>query len=121
MFTRVLDNLRNTVQPVHARHRNQLCKDWVESCSTALNIPVIHDFNKEIRSNGGFKEGVGFFSVSYNPDDGRRSSASVAYIHPILRGDEKRPNLTILTNAWVSRVNVEDSTVTGVNITLQDK
>ncbi|KAE8141471.1 hypothetical protein BDV38DRAFT_206587 [Aspergillus pseudotamarii] len=118
-FTRVLDNLRNTVQPVHARHRNQLCKDWVEACSTAMNIPIIPDFNKEIRLNGKLTEGVGFFNVSYNPDDGRRSSASVAYIHPILRGEEKRPNLTILTNAWVSRVNVEGDAVTGVNLTLQ--
>lgn len=118
-FTRVLDNLRNTVQPVHSRHRNQLCKDWVEACSTAMNIPVIHDFNKEIRSKGELTEGVGFFSVSYNPDDGRRSSASVAYIHPILRGEEKRPNLTILTNAWVSRVNVDGDTVTGVDLALQ--
>ncbi|PGG99923.1 hypothetical protein AJ79_08360 [Helicocarpus griseus UAMH5409] len=118
-FTRVLDNLRNTVQPVHSRHRNQLCKDWVKSCSDALDIPIIEDFNKEIRSKGKLTQGVGFFSVSYNPDDGRRSSASVAYIHPILRGEEKRPNLTILTNAWVSRVNVEGDTVKGVNITLQ--
>ncbi|WEW59045.1 hypothetical protein PRK78_004513 [Emydomyces testavorans] len=118
-FTRVLDNLRNTVQPIHDRHRNQLCKDWVNSCSTALDIPVIHDFNQEIRSKGNLTEGVGFFSVSYNPDDGRRSSASVAYIHPILRGEEHRPNLTILTNAWVSRVNVSGDTVTGVNLTLQ--
>ncbi|KAK2759309.1 hypothetical protein FQN54_002787 [Arachnomyces sp. PD_36] len=119
-FTRLLDGLRNTVQPVHARHRNQLCKDWVEACSTAMDIPIVDDFNKEIRANGELKEGVGFFSVSYNPDDGRRSSASVAYIHPILRGEEKRPNLTILTNAWVSRVNVADdnATVTGVTVTL---
>ncbi|MCJ1280300.1 hypothetical protein MMC21_008127 [Puttea exsequens] len=118
-FMRVLDKLRNTVQPVHSRHRNQLCKDWVESCSTALDIPVLSDFNQEIQTKGNIHEGVGFFSVSYNPDDGRRSSASVAYIHPILRGDEPRPNLTILTNAWVSRVNVESSTVTGVTLTLQ--
>jgi len=118
-FTRVLNNLRNTVQPVHSRHRNQLCKDWINSCSTALDVPVIHDFNKEIIKSGNLEEGVGFFSVAYNPDDGRRSSASVAYIHPILRGDEKRPNLTILTNAWVSQVNVEGSTVTGVKLTVQ--
>lgn len=118
-FTRLLDGLRNTVQPVHARHRNQLCKDWVESCSTALDIPVASDFNKEIRSTGKLTNSVGFLSVSYNPDDGRRSSASVAYIHPILRGEEKRPNLTILTNAWVSKVNVEGDTVTGVNVKLQ--
>ncbi|KAL8939401.1 MAG: hypothetical protein Q9216_003366 [Gyalolechia sp. 2 TL-2023] len=118
-FTRILDNLRNTVQPVHSRHRNQLCKDWIQSCSSALDIPVIDDFNQEIRERGSLQEGVGFFSVSYNPDDGRRSSASVAYIHPILRGDEKRPNLTILTDAWVNRVNVSESTVTGVNLRLQ--
>lgn len=104
---------------MHARHRNQLCRDWVESCSTALDIPVIDDFNKEIRDTGKLNEGVGFFSISYNPDDGRRSSASVAYIHPVLRGDEKRPNLTVLTNTWVSRVNVDNDAVTGVNITLQ--
>ena len=119
-FMRVLDRLRNTVQPVHDRHRNQLCKDWVKSCSTAMDIPVIHDFNKEIKKTGGLKGGVGFFSVSYNPDDGRRSSASVAYIHPIFRGDEERPNLKVLTSAWVSRVNVKGDKVTGVNITTHD-
>ncbi|KAK5187872.1 hypothetical protein LTR16_009329, partial [Cryomyces antarcticus] len=85
-----------------------------------MKIPVIHDFNKEIRSTGALKQGVGFFSVSYNPDDGRRSSASVAYIHPILRGEERRPNLTILTNAWVSKINVDGDRVTGVDLTLQN-
>lgn len=119
-FSRVLDNLRNTVQPVHNRHRNQLCKDWVKSCGSALDIPVLHDFNHEIREKGDLTQGVGFFSVSYNPDDGRRSSASVAYLHPIFRGEENRPNLTVLTNAWVSRINVSGDKVTGVDVTLQD-
>lgn len=117
---RVLNNLRNTVQPVHARHRNQLCKDWIQSCSSAMDIPIYHDFNQEIQKTGGLKPGVGFFSVSYNPDNGYRSSASVAYIHPILRGEEKRPNLTVLTNAWVSKINLQGDVVTGVNLTLQD-
>lgn len=116
---RLIDNLRNQIQPVHPRHRNQICKDWIESCSTAMDIPIIKDFNEEIRETGKLQQGVGFFSVSYNPDDGRRSSASVAYIHPILRGQEKRPNLTILTNAWVSKINVSGKTVTGVNLTLK--
>ncbi|KAJ9150679.1 Choline oxidase [Pleurostoma richardsiae] len=120
MMNRVLDKLRNTVQPVDARHRNQLCKDWVLSCSAAMDIPVIHDFNKQISEAGALKPSVGFFSVSYNPDDHRRSSASVAYIHPILRGEEERPNLTILTNAWVSRVNVRGDAVTGVDLALKD-
>lgn len=121
-MTRVLNNLRNTVQPVHSRHRNQLCIDWVQSCSEAMNIPVIHDFNKTIASTGSLKQGVGFFSVSYNPDNGYRSSASVAYIHPILRGEEERPNLTVLTHAWVNKINLSSNkkTVEGVTLVLKD-
>lgn len=118
-FSRVLDNLRNTIQPVHYRHRNQLCRDWVSACSSALDVPITHDFNHEIRETGSLKKSVGFFSVAYNPDDGRRSSASVAYIHPILAGREKRPNLTVLTNAWVNKINISGSKVTGINLTLQ--
>jgi choline dehydrogenase-like flavoprotein len=104
--TRCIDQLRNTFRPVHPKHRNKLVKDWVQSCSTALNIPVIEDFNKTIRDHGGFSKGVGFFSVSYNPEDGKRSSASVAYIHPIISGEEKRENLTVLVETWVSRINL---------------
>jgi choline dehydrogenase-like flavoprotein len=119
-MSRVLKRLRNTIQPVHARHRNQLCLDWVDSCSKAMDIPVIPDFNKHITKTGSLQQGAGFFSVSYNPDTGHRSSASVAYIHPLLRGDEKKPNLTILTNAWVSRINVSNGRASGIDITLQD-
>lgn len=120
MFMRVLTRLKNTIQPVHARHRNQLCQDWVNSCSQALDVPVLHDFNRHIQKDGALRQGVGFFSISYNPDDGRRSSASVAYIHPILRGEENRPNLTVLTNAWVSKINVEGDAVHSIDVTLKD-
>lgn len=119
-FMRLIDNLRNNIQPVAERHRNQLCLDWVQSCSTSMDIPIIPDFNKHIRAEGSLKPSVGFFSVSYNPDDGRRSSASVAYIHPILRGQEKRPNLTILTNAWAQKLNIQDNTVEGVTVKLEN-
>lgn len=122
--TRCIDQLRNQIQPVHPKHRNALVKDWVSACSTALDIPVIDDFNKTIRRDGGFKHGVGFFSVAYHPEDGKRSSASVAYLHPIIRGDEKRDNLVVLTDAWVSRVNVSasgslDKKAESVDITLK--
>lgn len=120
MMTQVIDRLKNTIQPVHERHRNQLCKDWISSCSSAMNIPVIHDFNRDIRQTGNLRQGVGFFSVSYNPDDGRRSSSSVAYLHPILRGDEQRPNLTILTNAWVSKIVLNGDAVQGIDLTTAD-
>ncbi|POS82496.1 alcohol oxidase [Erysiphe pulchra] len=116
---RLIDNLRNQILPVHPKDRNQICKDWVNSCSTAMNIPIIEDFNSEIKKTGSIRDGVGFFSIAYNPDNGHRSSASVAYIHPFLRGDEKRPNLTILTNAWVSKLIVHNKTVQGVNVTLK--
>ncbi|XXG99405.1 hypothetical protein Hte_005744 [Hypoxylon texense] len=120
VFMKALDRLKNTIQPVHARHRNQLCQDWVDSCSSALDIPVIKDFNKHISETGSLKPSVGFFSVSYNPDDGRRSSASVAYIHPILRGEEKRPNLTVLTDAWVSKINASGDAVDSISLSLKD-
>lgn len=116
---RLVDNLRNTIQPVHARHRNQLCKDWVTASSEALGIPIIPDFNAEIRETGRLNEGVGFFSVSYNPDNGKRSSASVAYIHPILKGEERRPNLTVLTEAHVSKLHIKDDAASGVDVTLK--
>jgi choline dehydrogenase-like flavoprotein len=119
-MTRVLHRLRNTIQPVHKRHRNQLCLDWLDSCSNAMDIPVIPDFNRHITKTGSLTEGCGFFSVSYNPDTGHRSSASVAYIHPLLRGDEEKPNLTILTNAWVSKINVSGGKATGIDIKLQN-
>jgi choline dehydrogenase-like flavoprotein len=116
---RLIDNLRNQIQPVHPRHRNQICQDWITSSSTAMGIPIIRDFNEEIRETGSLQQGVGFFSVSYNPDDGHRSSASVAYLHPILRGKEKRPNLTILTSAMVNKLNLTGSTVRSVDVTLK--
>lgn len=115
---RLVDRLRNNIQPVAERHRNQLCLDWIQSCSQSMDIPILHDFNEEIANTGSLKKGVGFFSVSYSPDDGRRSSASVAYIHPILRGEERRPNLTILTKAWVNRVVVDGTKTKGVNVKL---
>jgi len=121
-ITRCIDQLRNTIRPVHPKHRNKLVKDWVKSCSKALDIPVVEDFNKTVRSEGGFGGGVGFFSVSYNPEDGKRSSASVAYLHPIISGEEKRPNLTVLTEAWVSRLNLSkepEKKAESVNITLK--
>lgn len=113
------DNLRNSIQPVHPRHRNQLCKDWVKACSDALGIPVVTDFNHEIIEKGRLTECAGFLSVSYNPDNGRRSSASVAYIHPILRGDERRPNLTVLTEAHVGKLLVDNDEAAGVVVTLK--
>ncbi|KAL2111689.1 hypothetical protein VUR80DRAFT_9621 [Thermomyces stellatus] len=116
---RVADKLKNTIQPIHEKHRNQVVKDWVQACSKALDIPLIEDFNAEIKKTGRISKGAGFFSISYNPDNWRRSSASVAYIHPILNGTEDRPNLTVLTEAWVSKVHVQNDAAVAVDVTLK--
>ena len=117
VFQRLQDQLRLSTYPgAHPRDRNQLNKDWIKSANRALGLPFSPDFNGAISSAQGLGDGVGWTPLSYNPDNGWRSSASVAYIHPILRGEEKRPNLTILTNAWVSRINTRGEVATSVDV-----
>ncbi|KAF5003877.1 hypothetical protein FDECE_9607 [Fusarium decemcellulare] len=117
---RLIKKLRTPIVPIHERHRNPIVYDFMEATNKAINIPVVDSVNHEITSAKGLSEGgVAFCSLTYDQSTGYRVSASVAYIHPILKGEEKRPNLTILTNGWVGRINVTDSIVTGVNLTLQ--
>ncbi|KAJ0382910.1 hypothetical protein COL922a_011563 [Colletotrichum nupharicola] len=119
-FTRLLKKLRNTINRIPDGQRNPLVNDWIESASKALGIPVTEDFNSEVVSPARMTAGaVGYLPVTYDPDNGHRSSASVAYIHPIVKGDEKRPNLKILTNTWVNKINVVKDTAAGVDVTLQ--
>ncbi|KAL7783095.1 choline oxidase [Trichoderma ceciliae] len=120
-FKRLYQQLRVITYPsAHPRDQNQLNKDWILSAHRGLGLPLVKDFNKRITSDSGLTEGAGWTPLSYNPDNGWRGSASVSYIHPILRGDEKRSNLTILTNSWVSRVNLEGDTAVSVNVTTSD-
>lgn len=121
MFQRLQGRLRNTTRAqAHPHDQNQLSKDWITSAHRGLGLPYVNNLNSAISSSAGLTAAVGWTPLSYNPDNGWRSSASVAYIHPILRGEEKRPNLFILTNAWVSRINVQDDTAASVNLTTQD-
>lgn len=114
-FTRLQDKLRLQTYPAaHPRDRNDLSRDWLRSAQKSTGLPFVPSFNDAISSPEGLAAGAGWTPLSYNPDNGYRASASVAYIHPILRGDEKRPNLTILTNAWVNRVNVRNDVAVSV-------
>ncbi|AGZ41969.1 GMC family oxidoreductase [Actinoplanes friuliensis] len=96
------------IQPVAAKDRNPLTEAFVASCHTALGVPVHEDFNTKP-----FADGTGFFPVAYYPETGVRSSSSVAYLHPYL----DRPNLTVLTETWASRLDVDGDRVTGVRVT----
>lgn len=121
MFSRVQDQLRLMTLPgAHPRDRNQMSKDWVQAAHRALGLPYTSNFNENISSSTGLTEAVGWTPLSYNPENGWRSSASVAYIHPILHGEEKRPNLTILTSAWVSHVNVQGDRAVSVHLTTRN-
>jgi choline dehydrogenase len=55
----------------------------------------------------------GFAPFDRNVHRGRRLSAARAYLHPVL----SRPNLTLHTRAFVTRIRLEGSTATGVEYT----
>jgi choline dehydrogenase len=99
------EKLLNNIIPVAEKDRNPIALDFIAAAKAALDVPEIEDFNAKP-----FAEGTGFFSVAYHPENGYRSSASTAYLHPIL----DRPNLTLMLETWVSRVLFEGSRATGV-------
>jgi choline dehydrogenase-like flavoprotein len=100
------------IEPTAAAPRNALAEDFVAACATALGVPVPGDFNAKP-----FAEGAGFLPIGYHPETGVRSSASVAYLHPHL----DRPNLTLCTETWAYRFDVDGSgTATGVRVRRAD-
>jgi choline dehydrogenase len=103
--------LLNNIEPVAEKDRNPIAKDFVTTVTSALGVPEISDFNAKP-----FEEGVGFFSVGYDPETGIRSSSSVAYLHPIL----DRPNLTLHLETWVEKLLVTDGRATGVRVRRPD-
>ena len=111
-----LDRIACEIAPVADKDRNPIARDFVTAASSSQSVPVVGDFNAKP-----FADGAGFFSVAYQPRNGnRRSSASVAYLHPILG---KRPNLTLLTETWTAGLVYGDAAaepaepaVTGVTV-----
>lgn len=99
--------LRNNIVPVGEADRNAIARDFVDAAQTALGVPRIEGFNKRP-----FDEGVGFFDLAYHPENNKRSSASVAYLHPFL----DRPNLHIALETWAFRLELDGTRATGVHI-----
>ncbi|MBZ4020710.1 GMC family oxidoreductase [Streptomyces purpurogeneiscleroticus] len=89
------DRLQNRIVPVAEQDRNPIAKDFVTAAASALGVPVVEDFNARP-----FADGVGFFSLAYEAEGNKRSSASVAYLHPVL----DRPNLTLKLETWAHEV-----------------
>ncbi|MFL5893599.1 MAG: GMC family oxidoreductase [Thermoleophilaceae bacterium] len=83
------------------RHPNPMMDAFVEAGVDA-GLPRNEDFN------GPGQDGIGYYQLTQRM--GRRCSASVAYLHPVLG----RPNLTVETNVHVERVVFEGMRAVGV-------
>ena len=83
------------------RNRNPTCDAWLEAAH-AVGLPANDDFN------GDSTFGVGRYQLSI--DGHWRASAARAFLKPAL----SRPNLTLITNAPVSRVLFEGTRASGV-------
>ncbi|MEV6318379.1 GMC oxidoreductase [Streptomyces sp. NPDC051776] len=108
------DRLRNNIVAVDELDRNAIARDFVDAAQAALGVPRVEGFNKKP-----FHEGVGFFDLAYHPESNKRSSASVAYLHPHIEAGD-RPNLRILLETWAYRLELEGTRATGVHIRTND-
>ena len=97
--------LKMNIVPIAPHQRNHVVHDWIAACTRATGARVMEDMNAQIVHRGGFDAGVGFFSIAYDPYSGYRSSASTAYMHPILpRGPQPRRNLHLFLETWAYRL-----------------
>ncbi|WP_371932807.1 GMC family oxidoreductase [Roseibium sp. MMSF_3544] len=78
-----------------------MTRAFAQSCQE-FGIPHNHDFN------GPVQEGAGVYQITTR--DGKRCSAAVGYLHPVM----KRPNLTVLTKCLVHRLVIEKDRAVGV-------
>ena len=76
--------------------------DEFRNAAKEFNIPKTDDFNK------GDNHGSGYYQVTEK--DGFRCSTSVGYLNPV----KKRPNLKIIINAHIKKINFENKVATQV-------
>jgi choline dehydrogenase len=84
------------------RDPNPLSRMFVDAAGT-LGLPLNADFN------GAEQEGLGFYQVTQK--EGQRWSAAAAFLRPALQ----RPNLTVRTAAYATRLLFEGTRVVGVS------
>ncbi|GGN82900.1 oxidoreductase [Streptomyces albiflavescens] len=104
--------LLNNIVAVDEKDRNAIARDFVDAAQQALGVPRVEGFNKKP-----FTEGVGFFDLAYHPENNKRSSASVAYLHPVM---DQRANLTLLLETWAYKLELDGTRATGVHVRTKD-
>lgn len=87
---------------------NPLTKAFVRAAQQ-VGIPYNPDFN------GAQQRGVSYYQVTQR--NVRRESAATAYLHPF----KSRPNLTVQTHAWTTKVLVENNKAVGVTYLYKKK
>jgi choline dehydrogenase-like flavoprotein len=98
--------LRGRAGPLTVREstfRDDLVDDFI-AAGIAEGFPAVEDYNGERQ------EGFGRWQLTIR--NGRRCSAAIAYLRPALR----RPNLTVMTKAHVTRVLVSKAKAHGVSV-----
>jgi choline dehydrogenase len=85
----------------HPPYRHVLSRAWVDA-AIAYGLPFNEDFN------GAEQDGVGFYQLTQR--GGRRWSTADAYLRPAM----ERDNLTVETDALVTRALIEDGHAVGV-------
>ncbi|MFG2624113.1 GMC family oxidoreductase [Streptomyces sp. NPDC048473] len=104
--------LLNNIVPVDEKDRNAIARDFVDAARSALGVPRVEGFNEKP-----FTEGVGFFDLAYHPENNKRSSASVAYLHPVMGN---RPNLRLFLETWAYRLELDGTRAKGVHVRTKD-
>ncbi|WP_035856213.1 GMC family oxidoreductase [Cryptosporangium arvum] len=107
----LVERLRATVE-IRTVPPADPCGAAVLEAAAAVGLPTV-DFN----TGSTVVNGAGWFQINAS-SDGIRSSSSHAYLHPVL----SRPNLTVVTDAWASRVLFDASRrATGVEYLAADR
>ncbi len=110
-FRRAEDNSRG-VSPYHGtggplsvtdpRYKSRACEAFI-AAAQEQGAKANDDFN------GPRQDGVGWYQLTHR--NGQRCSAATAYLHPAM----SRPNLTVHTDALVTKVIIEGGHAIGVN------
>ncbi|GAC17714.1 GMC family oxidoreductase [Paraglaciecola arctica] len=87
------------------RHTNPLANSFVDAAQD-IGLAKVTDFNSRER------EGLGFYQVTQ--ENGQRCSTAKGYLTPALT----RSNLTVITDALVEKIQINDSVATGVKLQL---
>lgn len=91
----------------HVRQYSPMIKPFL-AATEALGFPRCADFN-------GCYDPIGFDVRQNALYKGRRVSGVTAFLKPVM----KRPNLTILTECFVNKIEIEDGRATAVNVDLK--